>query len=121
VSLALYFDNNMKRPIAIGLRARGFDVLLAREDGTARLEDERLLERATELGRVLVSEDEDFMVITAAWQRTGRYFAGFIRAPQSLSIGDAIRDLEVIAGVMEPNEFANRTEVLPLKQARAKR
>ena len=115
MSLRLYFDHNMHRAIAIGLRARGVDLILAAEDGSARLDDELLLERSTELGRVLVTEDRDFLSITTRWLRTGRHFPGVIRMPKHLSIGQAIEELEVIAGVMDPDEFIDRVEHLPLR------
>jgi hypothetical protein len=115
VRLSFYFDHNMNRAIASGLRSRGVDVLLASEDGNARLDDESLLERATSLGRVLVSEDKDFMAITTRWLLAGKHFAGVIRAPKHLPIGRVIADLELIAGVLDAEEFVNRVEHLPLR------
>ena len=38
-----------------GLRRKGIDCLTAEEDGTKQLPDDLLLQRATELGRVMVS------------------------------------------------------------------
>jgi hypothetical protein len=108
----------MRGPIATGLRARGVDLLLAFEDGNSRLVDELLLERALDLGRVLVSEDKDFMAITTRWLIDGKHFAGVIRAPKQLSIGQVIEDLEVMAGVMDPEEFVDRVEHLPLRSSK---
>ena len=59
MSVALYLDVHVPRPIARGLRNRGVDVLTAQEDGTARWEDPRLLGQSGELGRVLFSRDEN--------------------------------------------------------------
>jgi hypothetical protein len=36
---------------------RSVDVLTAQEDGASELDNDRLLQRATDLGRVLVSQD----------------------------------------------------------------
>jgi hypothetical protein len=36
---------------------RSVDVLTAQEDGASELDKDRLLQRATDLGRVLVSQD----------------------------------------------------------------
>jgi hypothetical protein len=42
--------------VTYALRLRSIDVLMAQEDGAAELDDDRLLQRATELGRVLFSQ-----------------------------------------------------------------
>jgi predicted nuclease of predicted toxin-antitoxin system len=52
-------DVHIRRAVTSALRLRSVDVLTAQEDGAAELDDDRLLQRATELGRVLVSQDED--------------------------------------------------------------
>ena len=44
----------MRRAVTTALRLRSVDVLTAQEDGAATLDDDRLLQRATELGRILV-------------------------------------------------------------------
>jgi predicted nuclease of predicted toxin-antitoxin system len=61
VSVALYMDVHVRRAVVIALRLRSVDVLTAQEDGSEELEDDRLLQRATELARVLVSQDEDLL------------------------------------------------------------
>ncbi len=71
----LYFDHNVKRAITQGLRLHGIDVLTALEDGTHRLPDPELLDRATALGRVLFSTDEDLIVEAQRRQRVGVNFA----------------------------------------------
>ncbi len=52
-------DVHVKRAVTDGLRLRGVDVMTAQEDGAAEFEDSALLDRATELGRVLFSQDDD--------------------------------------------------------------
>lgn len=49
----LYMGHNVPRAITDGLKARGSDIITAFEDGTSEFEDRDLLDRATELGRVL--------------------------------------------------------------------
>src|SRR5207302_10179568 len=51
VTLRLYMDHHVPFAITVGLRQRGVDVLTAEDDGTATLDDDPLLERATSLGR----------------------------------------------------------------------
>jgi|SRR5215471_4840330 len=60
-------DVHVRRAVTIALRLRSIDVLTAQEDGSAELADDVLLERATELGRVLVSQDEDLLREGARW------------------------------------------------------
>jgi predicted nuclease of predicted toxin-antitoxin system len=116
VSVALYMDVHVPGAITIGLRLRGVDVLTAQEDGTRRLPDQELLDRATALGRVLFTRDEDLLREAAERQQGGTTFAGVIYAHQlRVTIGQRIRDLELIARVGEPEEFAHRVEYLPLR------
>ena len=44
--LGFYMDHHVPSAITNGLRLRGVDVLTAHEDGTQRLEDPALLDRA---------------------------------------------------------------------------
>jgi hypothetical protein len=44
-------DVHIRRAVTSALRLRSIDVLTAQEDGAAELDDDRLLQRATELGR----------------------------------------------------------------------
>ena len=53
MSVHLYMDVHVRRAVTAGLRLRGVDVLRAQEDGTGGLPDLALLNRATELGRIL--------------------------------------------------------------------
>ena len=115
MSVALYFNHNAPLPVAHGLRQRGVDVLTAEQDGTTRTTDERLLERATGLGRALVTLDKDFPRIAHRWLESGREFAGVIFAPHGMSnYGQAIAQLEMLAKVYEPDDVRNRIIYFPL-------
>ncbi|MBM4012203.1 MAG: hypothetical protein FJ286_12620 [Planctomycetes bacterium] len=70
----------MPRAIAIGVRQQGIDVLTTEADGTADRDDEFLLQRATELGRVVFTQDRDFLVLAADWQQARREFPGMVYA-----------------------------------------
>jgi predicted nuclease of predicted toxin-antitoxin system len=63
MSIALYMDQHVPRAITNGLRLRGVDVLTAHEDGTSELDDASLLDRATELKRVLFTQDDDLLIL----------------------------------------------------------
>ncbi|MCG8584742.1 MAG: DUF5615 family PIN-like protein [Pirellulales bacterium] len=115
MSIALYMDVHVPRAITEALRLRSVDVLTAQEDGGERFADQRLLERATALGRVLFSRDDDLLRIAAEWQERGTAFAGVIFAHQlNASIGTCVADLETIAKVCEPADLADCVEYLPL-------
>ena len=82
MSVALYMDVHVRRAVTNGLRLRGVDVLTAQEDGTARWPDDRLLDHAGELGRILFSQDDDLLTEAELRQRESRQFAGVIYAHQ---------------------------------------
>ena len=108
-------DHHVPRTITEGLRIRGVDVLTTAEDDSDRLQDPLLLDRAGELNRILFTRDKDFLIETTKRQRSGQSFIGVIYAHQlRISIGNCIRDLQLIAEACEPEDFFNRVEHLPL-------
>lgn len=115
MSVPLYADVHIRGPVIRGLRSRGVDILTAREDGAERLSDSDLLDRATVLGRVLVTQDDDLFSIAASRLQDGKNFAGLVYSHQMrITIGQMIDDLELIAQVNEPAEMVNKIEYLPL-------
>ena len=115
MSVALYMDVHVPAPITRALLARGVDVLTAQTDGTTRLDDDDLLDRARELGRVMFSRDEDFLAEATSRQRSGGTFAGLIYAHQlRVTIGRCVQDLALIADVGSPEDLANHIEHLPI-------
>jgi hypothetical protein len=115
MAIALYMDQHVPRAITVGLRLRGVDVLTAYEDGTSELADPALLDRASELGRVLFTRDDDLLAEAASRQRNGIPFGGVIYAHQlRVSIGTCVQDLEIIAKAGEPEDLINGVQYLPL-------
>jgi hypothetical protein len=111
----LYFDVHVPAAIADQLRRRGVDVLTAQEDGAAGLDDPDLLTRSTALDRVLFTQDIRFKARAEDWQREARHFAGLIFGHQLHgSIGQYVRDLELIAKATDPEDWNGRVEKLPL-------
>jgi hypothetical protein len=109
-------DEHVESAITEGLRGRGVDVLTVQEDGRDGIDDPQLLNRANELGRTLFTRDRDLLVEATRRQRNGEDFAGVIYGHLLLvAIGDCVRDLELIAGVCEPEEMANQVQYLPLR------
>ena len=115
MALAFYMDHHVERSITIGLRLRGVDVLTAYEDGGDRLEDADLLDRTTNLRRVLFTRDEDFLVEAAQRQMQGTFFYGVIYAHKvRVSIGKCINDLAILAKSGVPDDVVNQLKYLPL-------
>lgn len=115
MAVALYMDQHVKSAITDGLRFRGVDVLRTQDDGYEQADDEDVLDHAAALGRVVFTQDEDFLVIAQRRQSTGIPFAGVVFAHQDgPSIGDCVRDLEVVGLAGHPADFADRVEYLPL-------
>lgn len=113
--LRLYMDQHVPRAITGQLRARGIDVITAFEDGTSALDDPRLLDRATELERVLFTRDDDLLTEAALRQQQAQSFYGVIYAHQlRVTIGECIRDLELLALVGEPSDAVSQVIFLPL-------
>ncbi len=108
-------DEHVHRAITTSLRLRGVDVLTAQDDGRRHVTDRILLDRATELQRVLFSQDEDLLAEANLRQRQRIPFAGVVYAHQlQVSIGTCVRELELIAKIANPEDLAARVEYLPL-------
>ena len=113
--LALYMDQNVPRAITLGLRLRNVDVLTAFEDGASDVDDPELLDRASSLGRVLFSHDDDLLTEAARRQVAGIPFGGVIYAHQlRVSVGACIDDLALIATAGEPEDLRQHVLFLPL-------
>lgn len=116
MAIRYYMDVHVPRAVTVALRLRGVDVLTAQEDGSARLSDPDLLDRATSLRRVLFSQDDDLLREAARRQAHGLDFAGVVYAHQlRITIGQCVEDLSLIAEAGEPEDLAGRVEYLPLR------
>lgn len=113
--LKLYFDQQVPKAIATGLRLRSLDVLTAFEDGASELDDAALLRRASGLGRVLFSQDDDLPAEASRCQQQGESFGGVVYVHQlQLTVGQCVNELELLATLAEPHEVENRVVFLPL-------
>lgn len=109
-------DVHVPQAITDQLRRKGVDVLTAIEDDRATLPGEQLLERSTELGRVLFTQDIRFKVLAENWQRDGRTFHGLLFGHQlGATLGRFVSDLELIAAASDPDEWINVVLYLPLE------
>jgi uncharacterized protein DUF5615 len=111
--IALYMDCHVHGAIARQLRARGLNVLTVQEDNRRAADDDKLLERARELNRLIFTLDEDFLILARDWQRKARSFAGIAFGTRQLSIGRYVDDLELIANVIDLPELESTVIFLP--------
>lgn len=115
MAVPLYMDVHVPRPITHSLRDRGVNVRTAQEDKRGETPDPKLLTRATELGRLLVTFDDDFLREAHRRQREGLLFQGLVYTrPEQVTIGTCVADLELIATVLDGEEVRNRIFYLPL-------
>ena len=111
----LYMDVHVPKAVTSQLRRRGVDVTTAYEDGSQSLVDSALLERATRSARVLVTQDIRFGALAESWQASGRHFAGLVFAHQlEVTIGQMVKDLEIISLASLPGECENQIYRFPL-------
>jgi hypothetical protein len=90
-------------------------VVTAYEDSAHEWSDSALMDRATELGRVLFTQDDDLLVEATRRQWEGISFSGLIYGHQlRVSIGVCIHDLEIIAKAGEPEDMRDRVQFLPI-------
>jgi hypothetical protein len=91
------------------LRRRGVDVTTTPEVGLLRSSDEKQIACALLLGRVIFTQDRDFLRLQAASvPHSGVGYCG----KDTKSIGEIITMLILIWEVCEPEETANRVEFI---------
>ncbi|MBX3440164.1 MAG: DUF5615 family PIN-like protein [Planctomycetaceae bacterium] len=114
MSVALYIDVHVDGRVTRTLMSRGHDVLRAQDDAAAEYSDSALLERATELARVMVTYDDDFLSEAAMRFRNGEHFGGliFVR-PRGMTIGQVVDQLEIIVECLSPLEIQNQIFYVP--------
>jgi hypothetical protein len=116
VAIALYMDVHIPQAITDQLRRRGVDIMTAFEDEAHELPDDQLLLRVTQLSRVLFTQDIRFRVLAESWQAEAKPFSGLIFGHQlGGTIGQFVRDLELIATASEPDDWINMVEYIPFK------
>ncbi|MCB1045091.1 MAG: DUF5615 family PIN-like protein [Acidobacteria bacterium] len=105
----LYLDENLSPKIAEQLKLRGIDAVCVRDLGRLGDSDVSHLERATILGRVLVTSDVDFLRLAAdGADHTGIVFGVL----DNHTLGDWVKKLELICFVYSPEDFLNHIEYI---------
>lgn len=107
-SIKFYTDEHVGKAVIDGLRLRGIDVLPCKEANLLSVDDEVHLEFALKEGRVIFTQDDDFLKLHAK----GVEHAGIIYTPQGTSIGAIVRGIELIYHVLSPEDMRNHIEFL---------
>lgn len=103
-----YTDEQVSKAIIRGLRQRGVDVLTVPEAGKQGATDEVQLAFALAEGRVIFTQDDDFLRLAAS----GKTHAGIVYAAQSMPTGKVIQGLMLIFQVLEAEDMVGNIEYL---------
>lgn len=107
--IRFHMDENISNVIAKGLRSRGINVTTTPEAGLIAAPDEVQLEFSRSQGRVIFTQDTDFLRLHEA----GIPHVGIAYCHQgSQSIGEIIRGLVLIWELLEPEEMIGKVEFL---------
>ncbi len=116
MSVAFYMDEHVHQAITHALKERGVDVLTVAADGRKETDDPLLMDRATELGRVLISYDRHMLQEATLRQRLGVPFTGLIFGHEQdlpTQMGLWIDALEEASIAALPADFAGLVKYLP--------
>jgi hypothetical protein len=106
--IRLYFDEHVPLAVFRALRRRGIDVVRAQDVGLHPAEDEEHLAYATREGRVVMTQDADFLRLHAA----GSQHRGIAYAPQQTPVRYLIQMLTLLVDVVTPEQMVNHVEYL---------
>lgn len=114
MAVGLYTDVHISAAVIRALRLRGVDVLTSVEDQTRRFPDQKLLDRATDLERILYTQDDDLVREAMSRIRNGIHFSGVVYSHQLRSpVGQCVADLEIIAKITDPDQLSGLLEYIP--------
>jgi len=106
--IRFYMDEHVPRAVTAGLRRRGVDVVTTQEAGLHPASDEQHLVFALQEGRVIFTQDADFLRLHAA----GVPHGGIVYVRQQTPVSQMLRGLMLIHDVLAPEDMANHVEFL---------
>jgi Domain of unknown function (DUF5615) len=113
--IRLLADEDFNGAIVRGLVRRNVDIVRVQDVGLRSEPDLRILEWAAETGRVIVTHDRSTLIGSAYdLIRASKPMSGVIAAAQSVGIGVAIDDLELMTTCSNLEEWQARVSYLPL-------
>ena len=105
--LALLCDEHIPFPVIDGLSRRGIDVTTVQESGMRGTLDQLILEAARQQGRVVYTNDADFLRHHAL----GINHSGIIyHHTLDHSVGEAIRRVSLVCEVFSPEDMMGRVQ-----------
>ena len=104
MKISFYLDEH----VANGLRQRGIDVLTVAEAGLLGAPDESHLAWALGEGRVVFTQDVDFLRMHA----DGAGHAGIVYAPHGTRLDRIVQGLVLIHQILESQEMSGQVEFL---------
>jgi predicted nuclease of predicted toxin-antitoxin system len=108
-TIRFHLDENCPKAVADGLRRRGIDVTTTTDVGLVGATDEQQTAHALAQGRVLFTQDQDFLRLDAA----GVPHAGVAYCVKDTkSLGEMIQSLVLIWEVYDLEEMTGRVEYL---------
>ncbi len=113
--IKLYFDeDSMEHSLIRALRARGLDIVTAREVNMTEKSDEEHLIYSTKARRVLFSFNRgDFYSLHKKYILEGKYHSGIILASQQhYTVGETMRRILKLAATKSAEEMENWVEFL---------
>ncbi len=111
-----YLDDHLAKAIAEQIVAKGADAVHCADVGKTHASDSEHLEYAATEGRILVTQDDDFIRLAATWAQEGKSHSGIMFVPPHLKgqaqISYAVNALfeyhELVeAGAATDGEFEN--------------
>jgi hypothetical protein len=109
LNIKFHLDEHVSPAIAAGLRRRGMDVTTTIAAGLRGADDTDHIAFALAPGRVIVTHDDDYLMLHAQGVR----HAGIAYCHQhARTIGQILSALGLIWQVLEPHEMENRVEYL---------
>lgn len=109
MSIRFHLDEHISAHIAAGLRRRNIDVTTSADACLIGANDMAQLEFAVSSGRVLVTQDDDFLRL----HMQGMPHAGVCYCQQqSISVREILRRLILVHDLLSPEEMAGRVEFL---------
>ena len=97
----LYLDEDITPLLARLMRERGHDVISCRDIGATGIPDDELLERATDLGRgILSSNYGDFIRLSRECVRDDRAHGGILISYHQIDIATINDDVEAVSRFM---------------------
>jgi hypothetical protein len=101
-------DEHVPKAVTEGLRRRGVDVVTVQELGLQAADDKRHLERAAAEGRVVFTQDADFLRLHAV----GVFHRGIVYASQQTPVPHILRSLMLIHDVLTSDDMIRHVEFL---------